>query len=79
MIAKKTSKNQLTIPKEIASQFPGIDYFEISIKENNIILKPVVMKPVNDHLSPIREKMRKLGINRDDINDAVAWARKNNK
>ena len=28
MLAKKTSKNQLTLPKEIADKFPGVDLFE---------------------------------------------------
>ncbi|MBP1732475.1 MAG: hypothetical protein H6Q55_2904 [Deltaproteobacteria bacterium] len=26
MLAKKTSKNQLTLPKEIVKEFPGVDY-----------------------------------------------------
>jgi CBS domain-containing protein len=79
MIAKKTSKNQLTIPKEIAGQFPDIEYFDISVDGKNIILKPVIMKPADNTLSDIREKMEKLGIKHDDVKDAVTWARKKNK
>ena len=29
MLAKKTSKNQITLPKEIALKFQGVDYFDI--------------------------------------------------
>ena len=30
MLAKLTSKNQLTLPKAIASAFPGVSYFEVT-------------------------------------------------
>ena len=30
MLAKKTSKNQLTLPKAVVSRFPDVDYFEVS-------------------------------------------------
>lgn len=79
MIAKKTSKNQLTLPKEIASQFPGIEYFDISVKGKSIILKPLIMKPADNTIGEIREKMEKLGIKSSDVADAVKWARKKNK
>jgi hypothetical protein len=29
MLAKKTSKNQLTLPKEVAEKFPGADVVEL--------------------------------------------------
>jgi hypothetical protein len=29
MLAKKTSKNQITLPKAIADRFPGVDYFDV--------------------------------------------------
>jgi hypothetical protein len=28
MLARKTSKNQLTLPKEVVGHFPGIDLFD---------------------------------------------------
>ena len=34
MLAKKTSKNQITLPKEIASKFQGVDYFDIKKDDN---------------------------------------------
>ncbi len=33
MLAKKTSKNQLTLPKEIVKAFPDAEYFDVSVKE----------------------------------------------
>lgn len=34
MLAKKTSKNLLTLPKEIAEKFPGTDYFDVRVGGN---------------------------------------------
>ena len=32
MIAKKTSKNQLTLPKKIVDRFPDVDYFDVRVE-----------------------------------------------
>ena len=40
-LAKKTSKNQLTLPKAVVDRFPGVDYFEVSADADRILLKPV--------------------------------------
>jgi hypothetical protein len=29
MLAKLTSKNQLTVPKAVVREFPGAEYFEV--------------------------------------------------
>lgn len=76
MLAKKTSKNQLTLPKEIVKSFPDTEYFDISIKDRKIILMPVRITPANMTLEGIRDKMEKLGITKNDVADAVKWARK---
>jgi hypothetical protein len=76
MLAKKTSKNQLTLPKEIADQFPGVDLFDATVKNNQIVLMPVKITPITSSLESIREKMAKLGINEKDVTAAVKWARK---
>ncbi|MEW6527795.1 MAG: AbrB/MazE/SpoVT family DNA-binding domain-containing protein [Spirochaetota bacterium] len=78
MLAKKTSKNQLTLPAKIVKEFPGIDYFDITVKNNKIIMVPVVMKPQTS-INAIREKIKKLGINDEDIKDAIKWTRKRGK
>jgi len=76
MIAKKTSKNQLTLPKEIVKSFPDTDYFDVSVKDRKIILMPVRITPDDMTLESIRSKIEKLGIKEKDVAGAVAWARK---
>lgn len=76
MLAKKTSKNQLTLPKEIVNKFPGVDLFDATVGDNRIVLAPVKVIPIGSSLESIQEKMVKLGITGSDVVDAVAWARK---
>ena len=76
MLAKKTSKNQLTLPKEIVKSFPNTDYFDVTVKDKKIILMPVRITPADMTLEGIRDKMKKLGITKGDVTEAVTWARK---
>ena len=75
MLAKKTSKNQLTLPKEIAKSFPDTEYFDVSVKDGKIILMPVRITPADATLEGIRDKLKKLGIAEGDVAGAVKWAR----
>ncbi len=76
MLAKKTSKNQLTLPKEIVKSFPETDYFDVTVKDKKIILIPVKITPADMTLEGIRDKMERLGIKEGDVAEAVKWARK---
>ena len=76
MLAKKTSKNQLTLPKEIVREFPDTDYFDVTVKERKIILMPVKITRADITLDGVREKLEKLGITEGDVTEAVKWARK---
>lgn len=76
MLAKKTSKNQLTLPKSIAGKFEGFDYFDISVKNNSIILIPVKITPAGSSLEDVRDKIEALGLKDEDIKKAIRWARK---
>jgi len=76
VLARKTSKNQLTLPKEIAGNFPGIDLFDATVEENRIVLTPMKVVPVSGALDAIRIKMKKLGLAPKDVAEAVRWARK---
>ena len=76
MLAKKTSKNQLTLPKEIVKSFPDAEYFDVSVKERKIILMPVRITPADAALEGIRDKLKKLGVTEDVVDEAVKWARK---
>ncbi len=78
MLAKKTSKNQVTLPKEIADRFPGAVYFDVQVKGRVILLRPVRIEPEDggDRLATVREKIRRLGLTEKDVAKAVAWARR---
>jgi hypothetical protein len=77
MLAKKTSKNQLTLPKTVAGRFPGIDYFDVSVKNNSIILRPVKISPAGRSLDAVRDKLEALGFRERDVRKALRWARQN--
>lgn len=76
MLAKKTSKNQLTLPRQVAGAFQGIDYFDVSVKENSIILRPVKITPAESTLEGVRDRIEALGLQEEDIQKAIRWARK---
>jgi hypothetical protein len=75
MLAKKTSKNQITLPKEIVKAFPDTEYFDVSIRDNTIRLMPVKITPVPSSLDSVREKIKKLGVTEKDVGEAIQWAR----
>ena len=72
MIAKLTSKNQLTLPKAVVREFPGTRYFEVRTEKGRIVLSPARVTS----LEGIWRKVESLGITEKDIEDAVRWARK---
>ncbi len=73
MLAKMTSKNQITIPKKIIDQMPEVKYFEVELKEGAIVLKP--LETYDTNLEQIRTKIRKLGLKQDSVAEAIEWAR----
>lgn len=74
MLAKITSRNQVTIPKKIMDQLPDTRYFEVELKEGIVVLKPVTLYETD--LEAIRSKMKQLGLEEDSVREAVEWARK---
>jgi hypothetical protein len=76
MLAKKTAKNQITLPKDIVKNFPDTIYFEVSVNNNQILLKPVKILPAESGLEKVRMKMKKLGITEKDVDEAIIWARR---
>ena len=72
MLAKKTVKNQITLPKKIAEQFPRVVYFDVRTEDDRIILEPLKA----DRTAQVREKLAHLKLTAADIAKAVAWARK---
>ena len=72
MLAKLTSKNQITLPKAVVSQVDVADYFDVAVDDGRIVLTPVRMQQAQ----AVREKLQQLGITEQDVSDAVAWARR---
>ena len=71
MLAKLTVKNQLTLPKAVASRFAGVEYFEVDSDGESITLRPFVASRVAE----VRSHLAELGIVEADVADAVRWAR----
>lgn len=72
MLAKITSKNQLTLPKAVANRFPGTQYFEVEEQNGRIVLTPVKLQRADS----VRAKLAELGITETDVAGAVRWARR---
>ena len=76
MLAKRTYKNQITIPKTVMEAFPGVEYFDVQRRHSEIVLKPVIVRSKSEELDGIREKIAALGITQKDIEAAVRFGRK---
>lgn len=71
-IAKRTSKNQITLPRAVADRFPGVDYFDVREEDGRIVLRPVRPGAADE----VRRKLAALKIDERDVAAAVRWARK---
>ena len=71
MLAKVTSKNQLTLPKAILQQIGDVEYFDVQADKGKIVLTPMRVYPADT----IRNKLQDLGITENDIADAISYAR----
>jgi len=72
MLVKKTSKNQITLPKDVVTRFPGVDYFEVVADAGRITLVPLR----RSRAAEVRTRLAELGISEADAEDAVRWARR---
>lgn len=71
MLAKITSKNQLTLPKSVTAAVGPAEYFDVEARNGQIVLTPVRIQRGD----AVRAKLAELGLQEQDIADAVAWAR----
>ena len=76
MLAKLTSKNQITLPKAVVSAFKGTDYFDVTHEDGRIMLTPMRVTPARtptlaDAESYI-EKMKRLQVPLDTT-DPEVW------
>lgn len=72
MLAKLTSKNQLTLPRAVLAAVEGAEYFDVVEENGRIVLTPVRISRAD----AVRAKLSELNLSEDDIADAVAWARR---
>ena len=73
MLAKLTSKNQITIPKKIIEQLPDVEYFEVQLKDGIVTLRP--LRVYDTSLEKIRAKIKKLGLHENTVKEAIKWSR----
>ena len=71
MLAKMTSKNQITLPKAVTAQVSAAEYFEVEVEGGRLVLTPVRIQKAE----AVREKLAQLGITENAVDEAVAWAR----
>lgn len=71
MLAKLTSKNQLTLPKSAVQAVGEADYFDVEVRDGQIVLTPVRIQRAD----AVRAKLAALDLTATDIADAVRWAR----
>jgi hypothetical protein len=72
MLAKLTSKNQLTLPKAVVTAMRGAEYFEVAEENGRIVLTPVRIARAD----AVRAKLEELRLSEADVADAVGWARR---
>ena len=71
MLAKLTSKNQLTLPKAVTQAVGPAEYFEVEARHGQIVLTPVRIQ----RAEAVRAKLAELQLTEADVADAVNLAR----
>jgi hypothetical protein len=72
MLAKMTSKNQLTLPKAITDAVGPAEYFDVQTQDGQIVLTPVRIQRAD----AVRAKLAELNLTEADVDDALNWARR---
>lgn len=71
MLAKITSKNQLTLPRRAVEALGNPSHVEVEVDGDRLVLTP--SRP--GAAGAVRRKLEALGLTDGDVADAVAWAR----
>ena len=71
MLAKLTTKNQLTLPKRVVAEVGAEDYFDVEVRNGQIVLTPVRIQRAD----LVRAKLAELNLEESDLEEAVTWAR----
>jgi hypothetical protein len=75
MLAKLTSKNQLTLPKSVVMSVGKTEYYDVAVESGRIVLTPVRIQQAD----AVRAKLEALGIDEQDVCDAIQWARQDSE
>jgi len=71
VLAKLTSKRQLTLPKSAVLAVGEAEYFDVEVRDGQIVLTPVRIQRGD----AVRAKLAALQLKATDMADAVHWAR----
>lgn len=71
MLAKITARNQLRLPKSITASVGQAEYYDIEVRDGQIILTPVRIQRGD----AVRAKLAELDLDEADIAAAVDWSR----
>lgn len=71
MLAKLTSKNQLTLPRLALQELGEVEYFDVEVRAGQIVLTPVRIQRGD----AVRARLAELGVTPSDVDAAVTWAR----
>ncbi len=72
MLAKLTSKTQLTLPKQALDAMGNASHFQVEVDGDRLVLTPARIGAAD----AVREKLQELGSTEGDVADAVAWSRR---
>lgn len=70
VLAKITSKNQLTLPKSVTEPLGPVQYFDVQIKAGQIVLTPVRIQRGD----ALRAKLAELDLSDKTLAKALSWA-----
>jgi predicted Rossmann-fold nucleotide-binding protein len=51
------------------------DYFDVIRRKNEIVLRPVEVRPKGAVLEAVRQKIKRLGLTEKDVETALRWVR----
>ncbi len=71
MLAKVTTKNQLTLPKRMLDAVGSPTYFQVELEDGRLVLTPARVGAAD----AVWRKLDALGLTEADIADAIEWAR----
>ena len=72
MLAKMTSKNQVTLPKRVIAAVSSSEYFDVTEENGRIVLTPVRISRAD----AVRTRFAELGLSEADVAEAIDWARR---